>query len=306
MAARCRRRPVRSGGVAPGREPRRLARVRSYAQMLARHGMRKANHELAALMRAKGAAAAGRPGGRQGHQAASALAALKPSAEFDLGYVRVVGVEDHMASIALFEQARRDARDRDLAGLDRQDRCRCCARDLDAAQKLNGAPGGLKLAATRSRGRKRRMSLFLHARANTADRKQGDALLESRCGWAHPRRAAQQPARRFLWHRVTPSPHPPAAAWAAPSASKGGKASSQSSKAQSERASASRGAAASAAVRAARRSPAAARAASKPQRADPPNRTGIANRRMPGRRTRPGIFVACRTAPTSPWCRKQR
>ena len=114
-------------------------RVRSYAQMLARHHA-QANQELAALMRAKGLQP---PSGLAADKATKLhrLSALRPSADFDLGYVRVVGVEDHMASIALFEQARRDARDRDLtAWIDRI--LPVLRADLNAAQRLNVAPAG--------------------------------------------------------------------------------------------------------------------------------------------------------------------
>ena len=69
------------------------------------------------------------------------LAALKPSAEFDRGYVRVVGVEDHMANIALFEKARRETRDRDLrAWIDRM--LPALRTDLRAAQSLSGSLAG--------------------------------------------------------------------------------------------------------------------------------------------------------------------
>ncbi len=63
---------------------------------------------------------------------------MKPSAEFDRGYVRVVGVEDHMANIALFEKARREARDRDLrAWIEKT--LPLLRADLGAAKSLSGS-----------------------------------------------------------------------------------------------------------------------------------------------------------------------
>ncbi|GEM_PF-2116941 len=114
-------------------------RVRSYAQMVANHDAQVAD-ELAALMRAKGLQP---PAGLAPDKAAKLdrLAALKPSVDFDLGYVRVVGVEDHMAKIALFDQAQRDFRDRDLrAWIDRT--LPVLRTDLGAAQALIGTPAG--------------------------------------------------------------------------------------------------------------------------------------------------------------------
>ena len=87
-------------------------RVRAFAQRLANDHART-NSQLAALMRAKGL----EPPAQLAADKATKLhrlSALPPSAEFDRGFVRVVGIEDHTASIALFEQARRDTRDRDL------------------------------------------------------------------------------------------------------------------------------------------------------------------------------------------------
>ena len=114
-------------------------RVRSYARMLADHHV-QANQELAALMRAKGLQP---PTGLAADKATKLhrLSALKPSADFDLGYVRVVGVEDHMAMIATFERARREARDRDVrAWIDRT--LPVLRSHLNAAQGLNGAHAG--------------------------------------------------------------------------------------------------------------------------------------------------------------------
>ena len=114
-------------------------RVRSYARKLASRDS-KAVDELAALMRAKGLQP---PTGLAADKATKLhrLAALKPSAEFDRGYVRVVGVEDHMANIALFEKARRETRDRDLrAWIDRM--LPVLRTDLRAAQSLSGSLAG--------------------------------------------------------------------------------------------------------------------------------------------------------------------
>jgi putative membrane protein len=113
--------------------------VRSYARSLANHHA-QGNPELAALMRAKGLQP---PTGLAADRATKLhrLSALKPSADFDLGYVRVVGVEDHMATIAMFEQARRDARDRDVrAWIDRT--LPVLRSQLNAAQSLNAATAG--------------------------------------------------------------------------------------------------------------------------------------------------------------------
>lgn len=113
--------------------------VRSYAQMVANHDAQAAN-ELAALTRANGLQP---PAGLAADKAAKLdrLAALKPSVDFDRGYVRVVGVEDHMAKIALFDQAQRDVRDRDVrAWIDRM--LPVLRTDLDAAQVLIGTLAG--------------------------------------------------------------------------------------------------------------------------------------------------------------------
>ena len=93
-------------------------RVRSYAQNLATYSV-QANSELGHLMRARGLA---RPAALPADKATKLhrLAALRPSPDFDLGYVRVVGVEDHQATIAMYERARRESRDPDLqAWIDR-------------------------------------------------------------------------------------------------------------------------------------------------------------------------------------------
>lgn len=86
--------------------------VRSYAQRLVGHHT-QANNELIALMIARGVAP---PKALAANRATKLhrLAGLPPSAAFDHGYVRVVGVEEHRANIAVFERARRVIKDREL------------------------------------------------------------------------------------------------------------------------------------------------------------------------------------------------
>ncbi len=69
------------------------------------------------------------------------LASLPPSAAFDNGYVRVVGIEDHRTNIAVFERARRETKDRDLlAWIDRT--LLAMRSHLSAAQSLAGTLDG--------------------------------------------------------------------------------------------------------------------------------------------------------------------
>lgn len=92
--------------------------VRSYAQLMVNHHT-QANNELVALMSAKGVAP---PKGLAADKKTKLhkLASLPPSAAFDHGYVRVVGIEDHRTNILVFERAKRETRDRDLlAWIDR-------------------------------------------------------------------------------------------------------------------------------------------------------------------------------------------
>jgi putative membrane protein len=92
--------------------------VRAYAQMMVKHHV-QTNNELLALMGAKSVAP---PQGLAPDKKDKLyrLASLPPSAAFDNGYVRVVGIEDHRTNIAIFERARREAKDRDLlAWIDR-------------------------------------------------------------------------------------------------------------------------------------------------------------------------------------------
>jgi putative membrane protein len=85
--------------------------VKAYAQMVVDQ-LTQANHELAALMRAKGMTP---PRGL----AADKLTKLHRltelnEANFDKGYVRSVGIDDHQADVARFERASREANDHEL------------------------------------------------------------------------------------------------------------------------------------------------------------------------------------------------
>jgi putative membrane protein len=113
--------------------------VRAYAQMLVNHHT-QANNELIALMSAKGVAP---PKGLAADKTEKLhrLAGLPPSAGFDNGYVRVVGIEDHRTNIAIFERARRETKDRDLlAWIDRT--LLALRSHLSAAQSLAGTLDG--------------------------------------------------------------------------------------------------------------------------------------------------------------------
>jgi putative membrane protein len=114
-------------------------RVRSYARALAGHSAH-AGSELGTMMKAKGVP---RPAGLAADKATKLhrLAALRPSPNFDLGYARVVGVEDHQATIALYERARRYTKDRDLkAWIDKT--LPVLRNQLAAAQTLLGHLAG--------------------------------------------------------------------------------------------------------------------------------------------------------------------
>jgi putative membrane protein len=93
-------------------------RVKAYAQsMVARQT--EFTNELYALMSARGVPP---PKGLPADKATKLhrLESLPPSAAFDQGYVRVVGIEDHQANIALLEQGKRTAIDPGLrAWIDR-------------------------------------------------------------------------------------------------------------------------------------------------------------------------------------------
>ena len=111
-------------------------RVRSYALTLV-NVQAEATNELVRIMSAKGVAP---PKGLPADKATKLhrLAGLPRSAAFDEGYVRVVGIEDHAANIALFESARRQTTDRDLlAWIDRT--LPAMRRQLGVAQNLVGA-----------------------------------------------------------------------------------------------------------------------------------------------------------------------
>jgi putative membrane protein len=113
--------------------------VRAYARMMVDHHTR-ANSELIALMSARGVAP---PQGLAADRATKLhrLASLPRSAAFDQGYVRVVGIEDHQTSIALYERARRMAADRELrAWIDRS--LATLRAHLSAAQTLSSAIEG--------------------------------------------------------------------------------------------------------------------------------------------------------------------
>lgn len=113
--------------------------VRSYARAMVGHRA-QANGELIALMSARGVAP---PKGLAADRVEKLhrLASLPPSAAFDHGYVRVVGVEDHRANIALFERARRDTRDRELrAWIDRM--LAAMRSHLATAQSLSATLAG--------------------------------------------------------------------------------------------------------------------------------------------------------------------
>ena len=86
--------------------------VREFAQTMVRHHTQM-NDELIALMSAHGVAP---PKGLAADKATKLhrLGALPRSDAFDNGYIRVVGIEDHRAAIAMFEKARREVRDSDL------------------------------------------------------------------------------------------------------------------------------------------------------------------------------------------------
>jgi putative membrane protein len=114
-------------------------KVRAYAQTLLAH-RQQVNSDLGALMRVKGVQ---RPAGLPADKSTKLhrLSALRPSPNFDEGYVRVVGVEDQAASIAMFERARRDSRDRDLrAWIDKT--LPVLRGDLAAARNLAGQLAG--------------------------------------------------------------------------------------------------------------------------------------------------------------------
>jgi putative membrane protein len=85
--------------------------VKNYAQMLVAHHS-QANQELLAILKVKNfAPPAGLPADKQAKIAR--LRALS-GPEFDREYIRLVGLLDHLADIALFERAARDAADPDL------------------------------------------------------------------------------------------------------------------------------------------------------------------------------------------------
>ena len=114
-------------------------RVRALAQTVASHRA-QSRQQLTALMRARGVPVPAQlPRDKAGKL--QRLQALRPSADFDAAYVRVVGVEDHEATITLLERARRDTRDAALASwIDRT--LPVLRRDLQAAQQVAGQIAG--------------------------------------------------------------------------------------------------------------------------------------------------------------------
>jgi putative membrane protein len=113
--------------------------VRAYAQMMVNFHT-QANNELVALMSAKGVTP---PKGLAADKKEKLhrLASLPRSADFDNGYVRVVGIEDNRTNIAVFERARRETKDRDLlAWIDRS--LLAMRNQLAAAQSLVGTLDG--------------------------------------------------------------------------------------------------------------------------------------------------------------------
>ncbi|HEY8048156.1 MAG TPA: DUF4142 domain-containing protein [Ramlibacter sp.] len=113
--------------------------VRDFAQTMVDHDSRM-NDELVAIMSAHGVAP---PKGLPADRATKLhrLAALPRSDAFDNGYIRVVGIEDHRAAIAMFEKARREVRDRELrAYIDRS--LTILRTHLQMAQAVAGGMSG--------------------------------------------------------------------------------------------------------------------------------------------------------------------
>jgi putative membrane protein len=86
--------------------------VRDYAQTMVVHHTQM-NNELVDLMSLHGVPP---PKGLPADRATKLhrLAALPRSDAFDNGYIRVIGIEDHRASIAMYEKARREVKNKDL------------------------------------------------------------------------------------------------------------------------------------------------------------------------------------------------
>ncbi|MCR8958845.1 DUF4142 domain-containing protein [Variovorax sp. S2] len=109
--------------------------VRSYAQMLVDHHTR-ANNELMDLVRARGMRLPGvLP--RDKRAKLDRLASAS-GGEFDRMYIRIVGIEDHQADIALFERASRELRDPELRAWAGKT-LPALRSHLDAAQSLGSA-----------------------------------------------------------------------------------------------------------------------------------------------------------------------
>jgi len=86
--------------------------VRDYAQTMVVHHTQM-NNELVDLMSLHGVPP---PKGMPADRATKLhrLAALPRSDAFDNGYIRVIGIEDHRASIAMYEKARREVKNAEL------------------------------------------------------------------------------------------------------------------------------------------------------------------------------------------------
>lgn len=114
-------------------------RVRAYAQALAAHRVRSWQ-QLGALMRARGMHVPTRLEGAAATKL-QRLAAVPPSADFDLAYVRVVGIEDQAETVALLERTRLETRDPQLAAwIDRL--LPVLRSDMQAARQLLAQPAG--------------------------------------------------------------------------------------------------------------------------------------------------------------------
>jgi putative membrane protein len=114
-------------------------RVRTLAQTVASHRA-QSRQQLVALMRSRGVPVPAQlPRDKAGKL--QRLQALRPSHDFDAAYVRVVGVEDHEATIALLERARGQTRDAALASwIDRT--LPVMRKDLQSAQQVAGQIAG--------------------------------------------------------------------------------------------------------------------------------------------------------------------
>ncbi|WP_431108022.1 DUF4142 domain-containing protein [Variovorax paradoxus] len=109
--------------------------VRSYAQMLIDHHT-LANNELMDLVRARGMRLPGVLPRDKRIRLDRLVSA--PAGEFDRMYIRLTGIEDHHADIALFERAGRELRDPELRAWASKN-LPTLRLHLDAAQTLGSA-----------------------------------------------------------------------------------------------------------------------------------------------------------------------